>query len=255
MRNMLRQIALALTIFSTATVHATPSLQLVTGNNYKPFTDESLPNGGLSSSIVRKVFEEAGYKVDLTFMPWSRGYESTKSGAYVATFPYVKRPDRVVDFFYSQPINTITQLVFVKKSNLLKIEDASDLIGLTTCIPRGYAITKSVGELIDIGSITKVTAPDTEQCYLMLKFGRADFLTFNQYVGWSAAQKALGNSAEKEIRTLATPLETEGLHLIFPRSSKDSKDTLEQFNRAFTKLKDEGVISELESGYLEQIQQ
>jgi polar amino acid transport system substrate-binding protein len=232
---------------------AAGTLSIVTGNNYPPFSDENLPEGGLSSLIVKRVLEEVGYDVKLSFMPWKRGYESAKNGVHVATFPYVKRPDRELHFNYSLPINTITQLVFVRADSDIHMDKVEQLAGLTTCVPRGYAITESVSKLADDGVIKMLSAPDAAQCYLMLRFGRIDFVTFNQYVGWSAAESAAGDEARMIFRALETPLETEGLHLIFSKGLEDGEALLSRFDQALQKLRDNGFITRLESTYLDQI--
>lgn len=231
---------------------ASEPLQLVTGNEYKPFTDQSLPEGGLSTLIVKKAFANQGMDTEISFMPWSRGYESTKNGLYVATFPYVKRAEREQDFLYSHPINSITQLVYTQKGSALDIQSAADLAGHSTCVPRGYSLTASVNSLIDAGKVQSMSAPDSEQCFLMLKYGRVDFLTFNQFVGWSAAISSVGDNARMEFKTLSTPLETETLHLIISRSLRGAEALLDSFNKGLEVLKENHQLETFEKRYINQ---
>jgi len=242
---------LLLLILTFTQLWAGEAVKLVSGNDYQPFTDETLPRGGLSSAIVRRVFEEAGMEVKLEFMPWARGYESARNSVHDATFPYVRRAEREKDFLYSAPINTITQLVYVRQDREIEFSRAEDLIGLSTCVPRGYALTHSIAQLIENEKIRQLSAPDINQCFLMLNFGRVDFLTFNQYVGWSAAMEMLGDQATEKLRTLDTPLETESLHLIVSRSRADAMQLINSFNASLSSLRSKGVIKQIEQDYLQ----
>ncbi|MBL7005115.1 MAG: transporter substrate-binding domain-containing protein [Gammaproteobacteria bacterium] len=254
MRQQLLSFIIIILLCSNLTATA-ETLNVVTGNDYKPFTDENLPEGGLSTAIVKRVFLEADIDISISYMPWARGYESTKNTVHFATFPYVKRADREKFFHFSQPVNTITQLVFVKKNREIKLKNADDLSGLSTCVPRGYAITESVATLINKGAVKKLEAPDAKQCYLMLKFGRVDFLTFNQYVGWSTAYDAVGKEADATFKTLEHPLETEGLYLIVSKSFEQGELLLSKFDNAMKKLRNNGIIQQIEKSYAKKIQQ
>ncbi|HBM14284.1 MAG TPA: amino acid ABC transporter substrate-binding protein, partial [Rhodospirillaceae bacterium] len=62
------------------------AIDVVTGNNYFPYSDERLPNGGLGTLLVTAIIEKMGVPVTVTFLPWDEGYQQTLSGRFVATF-------------------------------------------------------------------------------------------------------------------------------------------------------------------------
>ncbi len=73
------------------------SVRLVTGNDYKPFTDQSLPQGGMITAIVNQIFIKMGYIPEIEFLSLSRGYSLSSRGAVLGTFPYVKTPERLAE--------------------------------------------------------------------------------------------------------------------------------------------------------------
>ena len=59
---------------SLTDLYAEEGLRLVTGNDYKPFTDESLPEGGLANEIVKRSYDQIGVKYSIEWKPWKRGF-------------------------------------------------------------------------------------------------------------------------------------------------------------------------------------
>ncbi|OPH11761.1 amino acid ABC transporter substrate-binding protein, partial [Azospirillum brasilense] len=75
-RRCLLAMLLLLAVFGP--VRAAPldsALDLVTGNDFAPFTGEDLSEGGLLTDIVRRAFDEVGLRYGVRFMPWRRGYD------------------------------------------------------------------------------------------------------------------------------------------------------------------------------------
>jgi len=70
------------------------SWRLVTGDDYAPFTGESLPAGGMLTQVVQSALAAAGISNTLDWRPWNRGYLQTLRGDYDATFPYVRSVQR-----------------------------------------------------------------------------------------------------------------------------------------------------------------
>jgi polar amino acid transport system substrate-binding protein len=80
-------IALALA-YGLAMPAQAATLDIVTGNDFAPYADEKLPNGGFATDLVREVIKKIGTETNIRFLPWKRGYELTTSGETLATFPY-----------------------------------------------------------------------------------------------------------------------------------------------------------------------
>ncbi len=65
------------------------TLKLVTGNDFSPFTDEKLKNGGMYTSVIKTILNRLKIHYEIEFYPWARGYELVKKEKFDATFPCV----------------------------------------------------------------------------------------------------------------------------------------------------------------------
>ncbi|WP_157752197.1 hypothetical protein [Shewanella benthica] len=61
------------------------TLSLTTGDDYPPFTDRKLAQGGMATTLVLNAFEKSGYFVkEIEWLPWKRGYTLAQRGQYHA---------------------------------------------------------------------------------------------------------------------------------------------------------------------------
>ena len=241
---------LLLIIFCLSSFATENTIHLVTGNNYPPFTDESLPQRGMITEIVDLAFREVGYQAIITFRPWKRGYEETKKGVFVGTFPYIKTEERQQEFYYSQPINTVYTRIFVtKESSIKRIED---LPGQRICIPLGYGVSKEFDEMLRKNSFKHEVNPvDLEGCLHMMLSGRKDFFIINEINGWMTIQNTF--QTKEHFRALDTIFEEETHHLIVPKTHPDGEKMLELFNRGLERMRQKGRLQEIISKHLKEI--
>lgn len=243
----MKKYAMTLMLCCFATMVSANPISLVTGNNYPPFTDEALPQRGMITEIVELAFKEMGYAPIIAFRPWKRGYEETKIGTFVATFPYIKTEERLQEFYYSHPINTVYTRIFVKEDS--SIRNLGDLKGRRICIPLGYGITKQFDDFLKEDAVEQEGNPiDLSACLRMIFLGRKDFLIINEISGWITIQNTF--DTKKDFRTLDTVFEEETHHLIIPKIYPDGSNVLLRFNRGLEKLKEEGILQEITDRHL-----
>ncbi len=227
----------------------TEPLKLVTGNEYPPFTDENLPNGGMITEIVQTVFDHLGYAADITFAPWRRGYDETNAGRYAATFPYVKDQKRMQDFLYSDPIYTITDRFFVRQDFPRKFRTDEDLQGLTACKPLGYSLDE-IKHLLAQDIITLTRATQMTNCFRMLARGRVDLLPINEHVGWSMIQELYGPEGRQKFHVLEKLLKEHGLYLIISKTFPNGEVLMQTFNKGLQHLREDGTLDDIISRHL-----
>jgi polar amino acid transport system substrate-binding protein len=239
-----------LNIFCLLSFAAENTIHLVTGNNYPPFTDESLPQRGMVTEIVEAAFQEMGYQAIITFRPWKRGYEETKKGVFAGTFPYIKTEERQQEFYYSQPINTVYTRIFVTKASSIK--RIEDLPGQRICIPLGYGVSKEFDELLRQNAFKHEVNPvDLEGCLRMMLSGRKDFFIINEINGWMTIQNTF--QTKEHFRALDTIFEEETHHLIVPKTHPDGEKMLELFNRGLERMRHKGALQEIINKHLKEI--
>ena len=82
---------------------------VLTSLEWPPYCSASLPGGGITTRVVRAAFQEAGYRVEVRFLPWQRAVEQARENPGVAAvFPEYGsgRPD--IDFLTSDVIGLST---------------------------------------------------------------------------------------------------------------------------------------------------
>ena len=230
---------LFLLFFLLQFAHSHQTVTLVTGDDYKPFTDQTLPQGGMITGIVGHVFGKMGYRAEIEFHSWSRGYSLSKEGYFLGTFPYVKTPERKEEFYYSDPIYTITTLFFVRQDADISFVHDSDLKGLTACKPLGYHL-RDIQDLLD-QDLIEVHRPNTmESCFRMLHRGRVDLVPINEHVGWGFAREIA--CQQEDFRVLERPLLEDGLHFIVTKKNPQGQDIVRQFNWILRQMRDESTL-------------
>lgn len=233
-------LLLPLTAQAQATSDAVGPVALVSGNEYAPYADSSLPQGGMTAEIVTRALAKMGLGSSIVWQPWSRGYQETRIGNFSATFPYVRNAEREADFLYSDVIVNIRYQLYIKagrsNTDFSKLES---LAGKTYCLPLGWAQVGVLGDMIADGRIKLVRPPQMRNCMLMLSMGRVDFIAAEEHLG-AAALRASGVPVGTIIAHPGTPFDNRQLHLIAPKSLASSAALLKKFNAGLAILRKSG---------------
>lgn len=214
-----------------------PNLKIVTGNNFVPYTDQSLENGGMITEIVELVFREMGKTTTMSFRSWDSGLKASERGEFAAAFPYYKSTARKKDFFYSDPLYKTVKHFFKHSSTDIKYDSPEDVAGKIVIIPEGYTVPDEVQELADMDLITlKKTDMSLSECFILLAKGKADLIPLDPNVGWSMinASKALKS---EDFQVIENPIGLATLHLIMPKTYPEAQALILEFNLQLKELK------------------
>ena len=218
------------------------NLKLVTGNDYAPFTDESIFNEGLVTDIVRKAYTRAGQDITIEFMPWKRGERQVREGTALATFPYAKTKDRENTYKFSNPLFVVENVPVVAPENANSIESFQDMKGKMGCYPLGWELgVPQLDEMIANGEIEMQNPRSMDSCYRLLDRGRIDFIPADKPTAIIDAKKSLGSLDKVHFEDFVngqTPL-----YLMFSKEVSDKK--LENFNEYLDSLKETGEYDKI----------
>jgi polar amino acid transport system substrate-binding protein len=226
-------------------------LDLVTGSDYAPYTGDDLPGGGLVTELVRRAFAVGGRRYDVRFMPWKRGYDGVVAGRFLATFPYVRTPEREREVLFSDPVIEVRQFVYLSNRSGMEFRgrtgpDDSDLLedfqGRTVCQPVGYALPAELEAMAGQGRLTRQTPSDLGACARMVATGRADALVIDEFSGAAAIAKS---GLADDIRVAERPFAVVTLHLVVGRATPGAETTIAAFNDGLKTLKQQGVYRQL----------
>jgi polar amino acid transport system substrate-binding protein len=234
----MKGIVIFLILISTS-VFAEP-LKIATGE-YAPYSGEDIPGLGISTKIVKTVFQEINQDIVIEFMPWNRVMNNLKSARISGSFPWTKNDEREIDMLYSEPINELNIFLFKKKN---KSFPNDDLTKKTMCIPSGWdlLVYTEVTEKFNV----KITRPvDLESCMRMLAKDRVDFLLISEKVGKNAIEKQFGKDSLIEGTPIKYFTKKINLYFIIPKKYPHAKKLLQDFNMGLAKIKINGIYDKI----------
>lgn len=238
---------LLLSVFAIP-VYAT-ELTLVTGDQYAPFTDQRLPQGGMISEMMQVIFQKMGYAVHIDFKPWKRGYMEARESLYLGTFPYAKTEERLREFLYSEPLHVVHEVFYVRRDAPIRYTQDEDLTGLIVCRPLGYLL-RDLQPLLDAKIITVQQPSQLENCFRMLELKRVDLVVINETVGKEVVASLYGASGHNAFKILEKPLAELTLHFIISKQHPTGSLYIQAFNQALEDLKRDGTLDAIVSKHL-----
>lgn len=214
---------------SAAPLHA-ETIKIVTGADYPPYTEPSLPQGGLATAVVRQAIERAGWQLDLSWRPWANGYKATLAGEFAGTFPYIKTAEREKLFIYSDPIFELNAYVFGRPGEALDGTKPQTLKGLRYCKPLGWALLPVLGAMEKNKELIILQPNDMSTCMKLIVLKKADFTVTDLEQGTHAVKILVPHPLLPQ--ALGGIMDRQHLHLIMPLAHPQSAERMARFNKA-----------------------
>lgn len=239
----MKALVVAFVLVGSSCVQA-QSIVLVSGDDYAPYADSRLPEGGMVTDLVKKAFAQTRHTVTLEWMPWARGLDEARRGKFAGTFPYLKNAERESDFWYSAEVVSVRSSAFVKAgSKPLNFTDLASLAGTTYCLPIGWAPTPKLADMVKSGRIKLESPTSISSCAKMVALGRADYFVY----GNIQTAQALKNGEVPEgaiVMADSAPLELTPLYLIASKQLAGSEQLLKTFNQGLKAIRQNGIYDQ-----------
>ena len=236
----MRPMLIAAAVLCSTCALAEP-VSLVSGDDYAPYADRKLPEGGMTTEIVSKAFAAVKQEVKVAWLPWARGFDEAKNGTYAGTFPYLKNAERERDFLYSNLLIKLQDRAFVKAGNAGKFDFSKpeSLAGTKICLPLGWATTPKLAEMLKSEKIKKESPKDISTCVKMVANDRADYFVSDEAQGLAALET--GGVPKGSVVMLDAVLADNSLFLIAGKSLPGSKDLIVSFNKGMEIIQKDGT--------------
>lgn len=171
-------IALLLAVLPVLALAQSPVLKIAT-SEYPPF--EYQENGiikGRDADTVRRVVTAMGYQPEITLLPWIRAEARVSSGKADMIFSLTRSEARDRQYYFTDPINTVQDVLYKRNNHDLRWQHYDDLSGLRVGVSASYSYEPDFMAWLTSGkalSVTKVSHEQPELTSLkMLAFGRID---------------------------------------------------------------------------------
>ncbi len=247
-------------------------IQFLTATDYAPFTDSSLPNGGMVTDIVNQAMEltkkDAGGAFDYS-VSWVNDWSAhlnplLSTRAFDMGFPWYK-PNcqqfedldtnakfRCQKFFFSTPVFEEQVLVFLKADSAIAMENENELVGKRLCRPAGYwtfDLDDKGRNWIKGKKVTLLNPPTVEECLKLLMDGSVDAVPINELTGRAAMVRL---DLQSKIKVIEKPLSILTLHVIVAKTHPNARTMLYYVNNAIDKLKASGAYDQIVEKHLQQ---
>lgn len=232
-------------------------LRLLTADDYQPFTDRSLPEGGLIAELVNAALT-ANDDVLFHTIGWINDWAAhldplLAEHAYDMGFPWLQPncaddPEnyRCLNFLFSEPMFEMLVLLFTRTESPLAYAGDDDILGKTLCRPEGYYthdlekngrfwLTKELIQLRQPSSI--------DECFRLLTEGEVDAVAVNEFTGRSAIKRL---EIEDQVSIIDTkPLSIEGLHVLVHKQHPFAAQLINTMNDSLSIIQGSGSYQKI----------
>ncbi len=245
-------------------------IEFLTADGSSPFTDRSLPGGGMITQIVSASMDQIKEKSNGNFeysVSWINDWSAHLNPllitrAFDVGFPWPNpdcdRPSelsqdgkyRCQKFFFSEPLYEAFTVLFVKKNSSLTFAKDDEIPGKTLCQPAGYptnALDKSGRNWVKENKITLLRPQTVEECFRLLDNGSVNAVVASDLTGKAAvAALGLGN----RVKALQRPVAIGTMHLIVAKTHPRASTILYYVNTGVTRLKESGEYDKIVETHL-----
>ncbi|WP_264212691.1 transporter substrate-binding domain-containing protein [Leisingera thetidis] len=239
-------------------------INLLTGDDYAPFTSKAAHNGGLITDVVNAAMTRAapseGYAIHWV-NDWSSHFDPLLSNALLDLgFPWYKPDcatmpdsDRCQNFHFSEPMFETLMLLFADKDRPFAFESDSDIEGKTLCRPAGY-LTFDLDERgrrwIAGKKITLKQPHKVKDCFDMVAAGEADAVAINEFTGRSVMKE---HGITDQFTVLPQPLSVLGIHVVVHKTHPRAEEMLAMINKGLRNIQQDGSYQTIVEDHMARI--
>ena len=244
-------------------------INLLTADDYRPFTDRALPAGGMITDIVQKGFKELaksgkGPKFKVSWVnDWSAHLTPLLADkVFDMGFPWLKPPCenyneldqpaqfRCDKFFFSKPVFEILVVFFTLNDTSFEFASDDEVIGKRICRPGGYFtfdLDKDGRNWVKDEKITLIRPQSVDECFRMLIDEEVDAIALNEFTGRAAMRK---NKLEERVSVIERPISLETLNVIIAKTHPRARTFLHYINSAIDRLRKNGEYRKIVDEHL-----
>lgn len=215
-------------------------LRLV-ADSWPPFTDASIPGGGLATSIVTTALARAGYASAFEEAPWARALMGVSEGRYDILINAWYNDSRTrIGHFSNAYLNNKVRLL-KRKGEAFGYQHQSDLYPYSIAVVRDYAYSPDFdGDT----RLHKVAVRNFSSAVRMLAAGRVNLAVEDEYVAHYNLQRE-PQAVRDGVELVDPPLAQNSLHILVSLKHPEHQQIVERFERAIAAMKTDGSYARL----------
>ncbi len=229
-----------------------PLLRISVGE-WPPYLSARLEHQGPLAHLIRDLLSEEGYRVEFSFLPWSRAYAEAASGRYDATAVWMHKNEREADFLFSEPLLDEQFVFFHLKSQPFDWQTFDDLSGMTLGGGLEYSYGADFDAFLAEGKVRIERVPSDRQNFEKLLKERVVLYPQERNVGYAALHSEFSREDRDRITHHPRPLLVNLSYLMLPRRLEQSETLRERFNARLQQFRETGryqqYFNDLQAGH------
>ncbi len=224
---------IAVAMLSSSLNAQQPSWRLVV-DNYSPYIDELAEDKGVLSQLVTQVLAEQKISSQIEIVPWQQtASEAAKPNS--ASFMWFANPDLQQQWYYSDAITTIAQVMVVHKDFSKQINRLDQLRGLKV----GVVADNYYGDAFESqrGQLNITTAVSDYHNLQALLTQQIDLAIMDPVIAHVLMQQLPANERGSVRFLAAEPLTSRSVYLVCSRNFIPCLDFVQQFNQGLAAFK------------------
>lgn len=230
-----------LTMVSTALAEET--LKIGVGD-WSPYLDKDLKHQGVAARIISTAFEAAGYKVNIVMFPWARAFEEAKEGLLDGTAVWLKKPERELDFYFSDEVVEEQHVFFHLNTEKFTWNNVADiqnkLLGGLFNFSYGPEIDKAIAD----GKLKIDRVTEDKINFRKLIAGRIALYPQEVNVGLSVLLKEFTPEEREKVTFNEKQFMKSPSYLLMSKKNPVNEKRILQFNQALKAMREKGIIAE-----------
>lgn len=233
-------VTCTIALFAPRPCVAQSTLKLATINS-PPYCDETLPDGGVYTTITREAFRRTGYTLDIYFLPWKRAFEMTKNGNYDGLMLVSYKEERIQSLHYTDSILKEEGVLFSQKGRNITYTKLEDLSPYIIGVMRGSMLA----ELL-LSKNLKVEEVTTHEQNIQKLIGRERIdLIASQKLSLLGIINAQFPEWKDKIEIVMPPVHVGYLHNVISRNNPNHETIVKDFNIGLQKIKSDGTFTKI----------
>lgn len=239
-------------------------INLLTGDDFQPFTGKQLHNGGLLTDLVQAAMTaanpEQGFAIHWVDR-WDAHFDPLLSNALLDIgFPWYRPncdavPDsyRCSNLLFSEPLFETLTLMFASADRPVEYNTDADLLGKAFCRPEGYDTTifdENGRNWLRENKITLVVASTPSECFERVMEGAADAAVLNEFTG---REKMSELALSDKIQIVPQPLSIQSHHVVVHKSHPEAERLLDIVNGGVEAIRENGEYQRIVEDHMARI--
>lgn len=194
---------------------------------------------GIGNDVIKSAYAAVGIDVKYEVMLYDRALARVEEGSGIACFNVPMQSDNEQTFLWpDQKLYTVRSLFYAKSDYQGSVNSTSDLEGKKLGLTQGYGYGNAIEQN---DKIVKEYSRTDEVITKKLLAGRVDFIILYERCSDLIFRNL--NAVEK-VKSVGVS-ESADIYLAFSKSNADAKRYMEQFNRGFEIIKNNGVYDSI----------